>query len=437
MSGVFDKIIGCQREKDELMRICDVLKRHDEYEKLGISIPRGLMLAGAPGVGKTLMAKCLIEESGCKCIELRKDSAKKNFVNKISNAFKEAKEASKKDDGIVIVFMDDLDKFAESNENGGEEFSVVQSGIESVKDSRVFVLATVNDKDILPESLRRKGRFDEIIYINKPQHKDSKQLFMHWLSSKSFDLDDKSVDMLTKFLCECTRSEIESFVNKAGTYAVYEGRALISFDDLARAYTRVCLDFDARFAPDLPNVQIERIAYHEAGHAVLGLISRSREVTIVCMGNGMDSEGLTSYFSNGDLPTVKAQIEGIICSFGGKAAEQVVYGDASVGCGQDLWKIGYKLSKNVVELATNGLEDYIPFAVEGKTAPMLYDRISTDIAKIMQEYYDVACDLLAKNRPLLDAIASALLKKNYLTMPEIYSIFDDYKKNYMPVYLQV
>lgn len=435
----FDKIIGYKKEKDELMRICDVLKRYKEYEKLGVKIPHGLMIEGVPGIGKTLMAKCLIQESGLKCIELRKDSAKKNFVNKISNAFAKAKEDAQNNGDIVIIFMDDLDKFAQADDiDNKEEFAVVQSGIESVKDSRVFVIATVNDRDMLPDSLRRKGRFDMLIHVKKPKCGDSKQLLEFWLKDKCVDLDDMGMEMLSKFLYSHTGSEIESFVNEAGTYAVYENRTVINFDDLARAYARICLDFDVRFAPDFSHAQLERVAYHEAGHAVLGLLSKSREVTMVCIGSSADSSGIASFYQKySGLSREKEAIEETICLFGGKAAEKVVFGDAAMGCNSDLWKIGFSLSSRIADLAINGFEDFIPFAVEGKMAPKLYDRISTDISKSMQEYYDVACDLLAKNRPLLDTIASKLLDKNYLTMPEIYAIFDEYKKNCMPVYIQV
>lgn len=442
MESAFDKIIGYQKEKEELMRICDVLKRHEEYEKLGVKIPRGLMFVGHPGVGKTLMAKCLIAESGCKCIEIRKDSAKSDFVDKISNAFERAKAESEKGE-IVIILLDDLDKFSEGDgEVGGdkhsEEYAVVQAGIESVKGSKVFVVATVNNKYELPLSLYRKGRFDKIIYVGKPTHKESRQLLEFWLKSKAVDVDFDEIEMLSKFLYESTGSEIESFIDEAGTYAVYDGRTAITFDDLSRAYARICKDFDVRFPPNCSRAKLERVAYHEAGHATLGLLSKSAEVTMVCLGNSGDADGITCYFYNSsDLPAEKEHVEDSLLSLGGKAAEQVAFGDASTGCSSDLHNVGRYLTRDFTKHATNGFNCFIPYAVDGETAPALYDRISVSISDKMQELYNVACDLLSKNRPLLDAIASALIKKNYLTMPEIYSIFDDYKKHNTVAYIQV
>ena len=151
----FDKVIGYEDIKAELIRICDVVKNPKKYARLGVCMPRGIMLWGEPGLGKTLMAQCFIEESGCKSFIIRKDKPDGDLVNVIREVFNQAKAQ-----GRAIVFLDDLDKFAnEDNQHpDAEEYVTVQACIDSCKDSEVFVLATANDKWCLPDSLRRSGK---------------------------------------------------------------------------------------------------------------------------------------------------------------------------------------------------------------------------------------------------------------------------------------
>ena len=133
----FDKVVGYEDIKAELIRICDVVKNPEKYDRLGVHMPRGVMLWGDPGVGKSLMAKCFIEESGCKSFTIRKDKPDGDLVNAICDVFAEAKA-----EGRAIVFLDDLDKFAnEDNQHpDAEEYVAVQAGIDTCKDTDVFVL---------------------------------------------------------------------------------------------------------------------------------------------------------------------------------------------------------------------------------------------------------------------------------------------------------
>ena len=132
----FDKIIGYADIKDELIRFCDVLKNFKEYKRMGVEIPRGILLYGEPGIGKTLLAKSFIEESEIKSFTIRKDKHSREFVNHIRYIFDEAKKEE-----FAIVFLDDIDKFANEDEyhKDAEEYVVVQSCIDDCKGSNVFV----------------------------------------------------------------------------------------------------------------------------------------------------------------------------------------------------------------------------------------------------------------------------------------------------------
>lgn len=166
----FDEIIGYSAIKKELEIIADILENNEFYKNSGARTPRGLLLHGEPGLGKSLMAKCLIEESGRAAITCRKDKPDGEFVKYIREAFEKAKESAPS-----IVFLDDMDKFANGDEmhTDSEEYVAVQSGIDDVKDCEVFVLATANNIDCLPESLLRPGRFDRVIEVERPSLSDS------------------------------------------------------------------------------------------------------------------------------------------------------------------------------------------------------------------------------------------------------------------------
>ena len=165
-----DKIIGYSSIKRELRQISDTLKNREAYDKLGVSSPRGLLLYGEPGVGKSLMAAAIIEESGRPAYICRKDKPNGDFVKYIKETFDKAAE-----NAPSIVFLDDMDKFTNGDERhpDAEEYVTVQSCIDEVRGKEVFVLATVNNIRNLPRSLRRAGRFDRTIEVEAPRGRDA------------------------------------------------------------------------------------------------------------------------------------------------------------------------------------------------------------------------------------------------------------------------
>ena len=158
----FEKIIGYESIKKELELICDVVRNFDKYELLGVSFPGGIMLEGNPGVGKTLLAKCFIEATGLKFFVCRKNKPNGAFVDEIKRIFDKAEKYAPS-----IVFLDDMDKFANEDKNhkDAEEYVTIQSCIDYVKGKKVLVIATINDKYKIPDSLKRAGRFDKKIYM--------------------------------------------------------------------------------------------------------------------------------------------------------------------------------------------------------------------------------------------------------------------------------
>ena len=184
--SAFDYVIGYCGIKKELEQISDTLKNREIYENLGVMSPRGLLLHGEPGVGKTLMASALIEESGRKVFVCRKDKPNGDFIREIKAIFDKAVQCAPS-----IVFLDDMDKFANGDERhrDAEEYVTVQSCIDECRGKEVFVLATVNNMRVLPRSLTRSGRFDRVIEIKPPTGKDAEAIIAYYLSGKKFVSD--------------------------------------------------------------------------------------------------------------------------------------------------------------------------------------------------------------------------------------------------------
>ena len=211
----FDRVVGYRSVKTELERIIDMMINPDAYSKLGVKTTRGLLLYGEPGVGKTTMAKCFIEASSRKTFTLRKDAPDGDFVKMIKKTFDDAKEAAPS-----IVFLDDMDKFAneDSYHKNAEEFVTVQACIDDVKEHEVFILATANDLDNLPDSLLRAGRFDKNIEVENPKGNDVVLIVKHYLKNKNL-ADDIDYKEIARMLDGRSCAALETVINEAGVYA--------------------------------------------------------------------------------------------------------------------------------------------------------------------------------------------------------------------------
>ena len=230
-TNAFEKIIGYSSIKKELLQLCDMVKNRAVYEKLGAKLPQGILLYGDPGLGKTLMAKCFIEESGLEAYVVRRNKGNDDFIADITETFQSAKAHAPS-----IVFLDDMDKFANEDRNhcDAEEYVAVQSGIDEVKHCDVFVLATVNNLWKLPKSLKRSGRFDRKIEVKTPNERDAKEIIAYYLSDKAVS-DDVNMDDLVRMISYSSCAELETILNEAAIRAAYERKAVIEMSDLVKA----------------------------------------------------------------------------------------------------------------------------------------------------------------------------------------------------------
>lgn len=411
----FDKIIGYEDIKVELIRICDAVKNPEKYDRLGVHMPSGIMLHGDPGLGKTLMAKCFIEESGCKEFIIRKDKPNGDFVNVIRNVFEQAKTT-----GRAIVFLDDLDKFAnQDNEHpDAEEYVAVQAGIDACKGSGVFVIATANDRWCLPESLLRPGRFDKVIEVECPKGKEAVKVVQYYLSQKN-SMDEVDAEEIAKIMKGKSCADIESVINEAGIYAGFEGREKISHQDMVRACMRMLFEGPECVTKE-EDPRAKNYAVHEAGHTVVAEVLEPGCVNFVSINvYSGGSRGVTSFDASWDFGKTKEMVENnVACKLAGKAATEVVLGQVDFGCSDDLMSAFRSVTQMADTLCVYNFDPCAYYQISEALREKKEQLVSTQ----MTNYYQKAKQILAENRVFLDAVVKALLEKKTLTQRDIREI---------------
>ena len=417
----FDRVIGYEDVKAELIRICDVIVDPEKYRKLGAVTPKGVLLHGEPGIGKTLMALSFIREAGRKTLTIRKDKPNGGFVEHIRQVFEEAKSQSPS-----IVFLDDLDKFAdeEKKSKNEEEYVVVQSCIDDVKDDEVFVIATANDIDLLPDSLIRNGRFDKVIEMVAPKGKEAEKIISFYLKDKKI-VPDVDTGEISRLMEGRTCADLETVVNEAAIYAAYKGKEIIEQDDIVQACMRIIFD-----APECVEQEdhefLRNIAVHEAGHAVIGEILAPGSVNIVSIYQYSGSvKGILQAHENENMYLSKRLLENkVIRLLGGKAATEMVYGVSDPGTNSDLHKAFSMVEKFV--------DHYCSYSFDSFTAcdssPYLFEMRDRRISYEIERYYQTAKQIIAENRSFLDAIVDELMDKKTLTCRDIERIRNEYIK---------
>lgn len=427
--SAFDKVVGYEPIKKELLKICDVIKHIDKYEKLGAKMPKGVLLYGKPGVGKTLMAKCFIEECGLPYYVLRKNKNTSSIVDDITETFKTAKENSPS-----IVLIDDMDKFANEDElhSNTPEYVAIQAGIDSVSDSKVFTFATVNEMIYLPMSLTRNGRFDQKIEVKTPTDNNLETIISYYLKDKKVSKDINLEDLI-KMLYFNSCAELESIINEAAIIAGYENRSEIEMDDLIRAILKTQYEVE-----DLPstmsNDDIKKLAMHEAGHLVVSEVLQDKSVGFASI--KPSTENLIGGFVHRCKESIDRPIE-IMVSLAGKVAVELYYSVACAsGCSSDLKKAYTSIKEAILtsgKCGTNLLyfENYQNNRLISET---LKQQIESAISSELTRYIYKTRDILTKNRGFLEKIALELEKKQTLIYSEIQQIKSEYQIVPVPIH---
>ena len=415
--SAFDKVIGYEKEKEELYQLCDMAKNPEKYAALGVRLPRGILLHGVPGVGKTLMASALIEEmgEGRNRYVLRKDKSNEEFVESISKTFQEAKE-----NAPSVIFLDDLDKFAsDSDSRNPEELIAVQSGIDEVKGADVFVVATVNEIRELPRSLRRAGRFDRVLEICPPNRKEAVEIVRHYLKDKKVAAD-VTAESVARLMDGNSCAALESVLNEAGIYAGYENKPEIGREHIVRAVLRDIFEADES-VNEMSAAAKEEVAFHEAGHAVAALAFDAESVGLISVRpSKSDARGVVQIFkSENYFGSYDRMHERVIALLAGRAAVELKYGRLDVGAASDIDRASAIVQRFIVDYAASGFALFHHDNHDGISSCNQEDGITAERSAMLSRCYEEAKDVLRKNWAFVEKLAAALVERDTLVFEEI------------------
>lgn len=412
--SAFEKVIGYESIKNELMQICDMVHNKERYEALGARMPSGVLLHGDPGIGKTLIAKCFIEECKINTYTLRSNKGTDKFVDEITEVFEKAKKNSPS-----IIFLDDMDKFANDDEahRDAKEYVAVQAGIDSVKECDVFVIATTNDIRKLPQSLIRPGRFDKTIIMKSPTKEDAQKIIKHYLNNKKLS-KNVNFDDLCNMISYHSCADLETIINEAAISAGFRQKMSIEMEDLIAAVLRLQYNSpDDFFQKD--EDEIRKVALHEAGHLVV-----SEVIKPGCI-------GLASIRTKGRSNTggfihkceeLERRPHNIMAALGGKVATELYYSEACAsGCYSDLEKAISLLRDGLTESGTNGIS-FLEFGDFYNLSDRTFDNREAVVHAELERYIFQTRNILLQNKEFLEKVADALVEKETLLFSDIKAI---------------
>lgn len=419
-----DNVIGYNSIKKELYKLIDVLNNPEKYNKLGVHIPRGLMLEGKPGIGKSLMAISFTEECNRKSYIIRKDKPDGVFVDYIRETFEEAM-----NNEPSIIILDDIDKYANEDysHRDAEEYVTVQACIDSAKKKDVFVIATANDIRSLPDALRRSGRFDTIFHMSFPKGEDAKKIIEHYLKNKKCDESVDAVE-ISRFSRGHTCAELETVINEAGLYAAYDGRELLNQEDLKNACIRrfygISNDDD-----EASEEVIRKRVVHEAGHVVIAELREPGMVDFASV-TTMQTRGVGGYISKKQKEESALNFESeeteIMILLAGKAATEIVLGEIDMGANSDLGKAFDRVRKLLDNCTAY---DFNSWCHGEETSQNIFNHLDSVTGAEMSRYYMATKKLLLSNRAFLETLIEKLANKKLLSYKDIAKIREDVNLN--------
>jgi cell division protease FtsH len=439
----FKDVAGAKEAKQELSEIVDFLKNPKKFIEIGAEIPKGVILMGAPGTGKTLLARAVAGEAGVAFFSISGSEFVEMFVgvgaSRVRDLFKMAKETAPS-----IVFVDEIDAVGRargSGMGGGNDereqtlnqILVEMDGFEP--NEKVIVMAATNRPDVLDSALLRPGRFDRRVVIDLPDREDREDILkIH--SAKKQLAEDVNMKVVAERTPGFSGADLASLMNEAAILAARENRNKIGQFDLIRSIEKVMLGPERR-SHILSVKEKEITAYHEAGHAIISSVlpyaDPVHKISIISRGRAAGYT-LKLPFEERKLQSRKEFLDDIAVSLGGYVAETMVFGDLTTGASNDL-QVSTALARDMV--TRYGMSEKIgPVALESAQGKVLYgmgvsdreysERVSSEIdsevSRIMGEAREAAKKCISQNKVAFEAIAKRLVEKETIEREEYENI---------------
>ena len=443
----FKDVAGNEAAKQDLTEVVDFLRNPKKYEKLGAKIPRGVLLAGEPGTGKTLMARAVAGEANVPFFSISGSEFAEMFVgvgaSRVRDLFSKAKK-----NAPSIIFIDEIDAVAHKRDARGgagredeqtlNQILVEMDGFDN--DSGVIVMAATNRVDMLDKALLRPGRFDRHVNVTLPERKDRLEILKVHFKGKPVEAD-VDLEAMAKKTAGSSGADLANIANEAAITAAREGHKAISNKDLTEAFERVAIGPE-RKSKVMNDKERKITAYHEAGHAVVGHVLPDSDpvhkVTIIPRG----ATGGVTWFLPPEDRNYKSvyELKDILArAMGGRVAEKLIFGKDAIttGASSDLANVAQLAKSMIVEEGMGDGTRNLVFPSEAtgyytittgkpyseKTAEV----IDAEIKKLSDEAAKRAEEVLKANKAVLDKLAGALLASETLEESELEPILKDAK----------
>ncbi|MEM9215327.1 MAG: ATP-dependent zinc metalloprotease FtsH2 [Cyanobacteria bacterium P01_F01_bin.150] len=445
---MFDDVAGIEEAKEELQEVVTFLKKPERFTAVGARIPKGVLLVGPPGTGKTLLAKAIAGESGVPFFSISGSEFVEMFVgvgaSRVRDLFKKAKE-----NAPCIIFIDEIDAVGrqrgagigggnDEREQTLNQLLTEMDGFEG--NTGIIIIAATNRVDVLDSALLRPGRFDRQVMVDPPDIKGRLEVLDVHARNKKL-ADDIKLELIARRTPGFTGADLANLLNEAAILTARRRKEAITMAEIDDAVDRVIAGMEGTPLVDSKSKRL--IAYHEIGHAIIGTLVKDHDpvqkVTLIPRGQ---ARGLTWFSPDEDQGLIsrsqlKARITGTL---GGRAAEEIIFGDDEVttGAGNDLQQVTGMARQMVTRF---GMSDLGPLSLEGQQnevflgrdlmtrseySEKIASRIDSQVRVIVDDCYEEALRIIRENRTVIDRLVDLLIDKETMGGDEFRQIVAEY-----------
>ena len=436
----FENVAGLVEEKEELQELIDFLRDPKKFTKMGARIPKGVLLVGNPGTGKTLLAKAVAGEANVPFYFISGSDFVELFVgigaSRVRDMFRQAKQSAP-----CLIFIDEIDAVGRQRGTGlgggHDEREQTLNQLLTEMDGfgtneGIIIIAATNRPDVLDPALLRPGRFDRQITVGLPDKTEREDILKVHAKNKTFEKN-----VVLKNIAQRTvgfsGADLENLLNEAALLTVRRNKDAIGMAEIDEAYDRVIMG-PAKKTRQYTEKEKKVVAYHEAGHAVVGIkldgADDVQKITIIPRGQA-GGYNLMLPKEEKFLATEKELLDKISGYLGGRVAEELMFGEVTTGASNDFEK-ATKIARAMV--TEYGMSELGPIQLEEETSSIFLGRdynksrnfssqvafqIDEEVRKIINNQYNISKKIIKENKDLLDLIANSLLDKETLTREEI------------------
>jgi len=444
----FDDVAGIEEAKEELQEVVTFLKKPERFTAIGARIPKGVLLVGPPGTGKTLLAKAIAGEAGTPFFSISGSEFVEMFVgvgaSRVRDLFKKAKE-----NAPCIIFIDEIDAVGRSRGagigGGNDEREQTLNQLLTEMDgfegnTGIIVIAATNRADVLDSALLRPGRFDRQVSVDPPDIKGRREVLEVHARDKKV-ADDISLDTIARRTPGFTGADLANLLNEAAILTARRRKEAVTMLEIDDAIDRVVAGMEGTPLTDGKSKRL--IAYHEVGHAIIATMIKAHDplqkVTLIPRGQ---AQGLTWFTPSEDQMLIsRAQLKARICgALGGRAAEDVIFGESEVttGAGNDLQQVTNMARQMVTKF---GMSDLGQLALESEQGEVflggswggrseyseeIASKIDAAVREIVQQCYETTRNIIRENRDVIDRVVDLLIEKESIDGDEFRQIVSEY-----------